>query len=53
MTCAFNNELTTLEIEKGYYRYTNKSKKVYVCPFEDACKGGNGTGGDGGKPNYW
>jgi len=41
-------ELSTLEIEPGYFRFGTMSEKVYECPKAKAgataCAGGNGTG---------
>ena len=45
MTCAFQQELHTAEIEPQFYRIRENSTNVVECPLPHACVG-NGTHGD-------
>ena len=37
--------LESLDVERGWWRATEQSLKVYKCPFDRACRGGKSTAG--------
>ena len=40
------NELSSLQVEAGFFRAVPNSKEVYSCTREEACLGGSGSGDD-------
>ena len=45
------NELTSLQLEPGWYRHAFGTAFLYECGSEEACIGGDG--GNGTEPYYW
>ena len=44
MTCEGRTTLETIEIHRGYFRFTEQSSEVYQCPLPEACIGHTGGG---------
>ena len=44
--CAENTTLKTLDVPRGYFRFTKSSSEIYACPHPNNCLGGKSRAGD-------